>query len=242
MALSPTIQKKIAALGMQEAVVYAALPPERLVYTHDVAPNQYNPKTCQDERLLSLAQSLKLNGWLPSQLPLAWHDPEGAKQWSIIDGEHRWMVASCAGFVKFPLIEATAVKTRTDAMALTMALEEAHARRDKDKWAANLVELAVAGRDDDLRRVLRIKDPEALRQKREAFAGKLQEAAAAGGVASAAPKLVSLTFTGAQYEAYQAALGKARTRLKMAQETIGMLDELSDRDVVAIAATLRGER
>lgn len=241
MALSPQIQKKIAALGLQEAAVYATLSPDCLVFTHDVTPNLTNPKTCQDERLLAIAASLKAKTWIASELPLVWQDPEGVKPYTLINGEHRWMIASMAGFVKFPVIIASAVKSREDAMALSMALEEATARRDKGKWVANLMELAASGRDDDLRNILRIKDPEALRAQREKFANRLQAQAAEGGVANAAPKLVSLTFTGAQYEAYQEAIGKARTRLKMAGETIGMLEELADRDVVALAAMMRGD-
>ena len=54
-----------------------------------------------------------------------------------------------------------------------------------------------------------------------------------------APKLVSLTFTGAQYDAYQTALGKARTRLRQAQETVDMVEELADKEIVALAAVLR---
>jgi len=57
---------------------------------------------------------------------------------------------------------------------LNMALEEAKARRDSKRFRENLITLAVAGRDAELKSILRVKDPETLRQERLRFAEKLQ--------------------------------------------------------------------
>ena len=124
-----------------------------------------------------------------------------------------------------------------------MALEDARARRDAKAFTNNLIRLAAENRDELLRRVLRQRDPEELRRLVQ---GRKQ--AASDTVAKArksresAPRLYSLMFTRKQHEQFQEALGKARTRLRIAQETIGMLEELSEADIVAIAAVLRNAR
>lgn len=227
-------------LGLSEGEVFAGLPSGCLVEMHLVAPNDWNPKACNTDRLLQIGNSLKRHGWQPNDLPLLWRDPACPDVLTIINGEHRWLVCAASGFLHFPGLITEAPKTREDAVALTMAFEEAKARRDSKRFQQNLTDLAMAGRtdsrfDDDLRNILRVKDPELLRQKREAFATGLREKASAG----MGPRMVALTFTAEQYEAYQQALGKARTRLRQAGETIGMLEELTDRDVVAIAAMMR---
>jgi len=237
--ISPKARKTIAALGLDEEQVYGDLDPSLLLERVQVSPNNYNPKDCNDARLVAIANSIKTKGWVASELPLVWRDPEGDTAFTLINGEHRYWITVYAEFRCFPAVVAKSVTCREDAMALGMALEEATARRDKGKWAENLVALAVAGNDADLRDILRIKDPAALRQKQVAFAGKLQASAAAGGVSAAAPKLVSLTFTRTQYDAYQAALGNARTRLRQAQETVNMVAELADKEIVALAAMIR---
>ena len=177
----------------------------------DVTPNDWNPKTCNADRLLQIASSLKKHGWLSNDLPLLWRDPACPDVLTIINGEHRWLVCAAAGFLHYPGKITTAPQTRADAIALTMAFEEAKARRDGAKFQQNLTDLAIAGRDEDLRTILRVKDPEALRKKQAAFATGLREKAVAGGTATTAPRMVALTFTGAQYDAYQAALGTARS-------------------------------
>ncbi len=242
MEVTASLKKKLALLGLTEGEVYKDLPSSVLVPISDVTPNDWNPKTCGPDRLLQIASSLKQHGWLPNDLPLLWRDPACPDVLTIINGEHRWLICAASGFLHYPGKETTAPKTREDAIALTMAFEEAKARRDSAKFQQNLTDLAVAGRDEDLRTILRVKDPEALRQKRAAFAAGLREKVAAGGTAATAPRMVALTFTGAQYDAYQAALGAARTRLKQAGETVGMIEEfaaLTDAEVVALAAEAR---
>ena len=238
--ISPAAEEKITALGLSEEQVYRALRPDLLLPLASISPNPENPKQCNDARLLALTSALLQDGWVPSELPLVWETPDGKPtQYQLINGEHRWLICQAAGFEKFPAVIAPTIHAQADATALCMRLEEARARRDSKQFTANLLEMAAQGRDVELREVLRIKDPEALRAQRERFANKLKDTVEAGGIRGNAPRLVSLTFTGAQYEAYQVALGNARTRLKQAAETIAMLEELADSDVIAIGAVLR---
>jgi hypothetical protein len=237
--MQPSTLKAIRALDLNESDLYGQVPKKNLLCTVEIAPNDYNPKTCPPVRLLQIARALKQMGWVPSEMPLVWRDPEGTAPFTLINGEHRWQVIAAAGLLHFPALVAENVTSREEAMALTMALEDAKARRDSGKFAENLATLAASGdRDELLRQVFLIRDPEALRQKRAAFASGLAQKAQAAAT-QAPPKLVSLVFTGAQYEAFQVALRGAKSRLKQAQETVGMVKELADKEIVAIAAVLR---
>jgi hypothetical protein len=241
MALSVGIHKRIEAMGLREDEIYAALDRALLLPIEDIRPNPDNPKTCQDARLLSIATSLKTKGWVPSELPLVW-PAGGATPYMLINGEHRWMIAKMAGFQRFPAVIARGITCAEDALALTMALEEARARRDKGKWAQNLMELAAQGRDEELRNILRVRDPEVLRQLALQQQARVEDAIKRQQEQRAsAPRLVSFTLTGAQYDALQEAMGHAKTRLKQAQELVGMVRELADKDVVALAALLRAQ-
>jgi hypothetical protein len=238
MSMTPQVAKRVEALGLQEQQVYAMLDPALLVPIAEVRANPDNPKTCQDTRLLAIATSLKTKGWVPSELPLVWK-AGGPSEYMLINGEHRWLVALAAGFEHFPAVIASGIDNAEDATALTMALEEARARRDKGKWAKNLMDLAAQGRDQELREILRVRDPEALRQLAVRNKQRVSDAVAERQEQrSSAPRLVSYTLTGGQFDALQAAMGKARTRIKQAQELVGMVEELADRDIVAIAAVL----
>lgn len=241
MPLTPKISKKIAKLGLVEAEVLASIPVEHLRPLDSIRPSDFNPKDCSDDRLIQIARSLQRKGWVPSELPLVWRDPEGPVEFALINGEHRWVICQAAGFTHFPALIAESITDRTDALALNAALEEARARRDSKQYAQNLIDLAVAGRDADLRSILRVRDPEALRQQRERFQQKLKGTAESGGVAAPAnrPKLVTLTFTSAQHAAFEAALNGARSHLRKAQAVVDMVRELSDSEVVAVAAALR---
>jgi len=239
--MEPKLLRAIRDVGLTEEALYAGLPPECLLPTEAIAPNSYNPKTCPSGRLLQIAQSLKQMGWIASEMPLVWRDPEGVTEYTLINGEHRWRVVMAAGLEHFPALVTEAVSNREEAMALSMALEDAKARRDSRKFAENLMNLAASGaRDELLRQVFLVRDPEALRRKREAFASRLNQQAQSA-VQRTPPKLISLVFTGDQYDAYQDALRGARTKLKQAAETIAMVRELEDRDIVALAAVLRNE-
>jgi len=238
--ITAAVQKRIAALGLSEEQVYRALDPALLLTLSEVSPNPDNPKQCNDARLLQVASSLLQEGWVQSEMPLVWATPDGRPtRYQLINGEHRWMICKMAGFENFPALISPTIQTQADATALCMKLEEARARRDGKKYAENLLAMAAEGRDEELRAILRIKDPAALRAQRERFAAGLEAKVQRARTEDVRPRLVSLTMTREQHEAYTEALGKARTRLRQAQETVDMVRELSEGEIVAIAAVVR---
>lgn len=237
--------RAIRALGLNEQQVFADIPPDLLLTISDIAPNDYNPKSigpARDRACLQIAHSLRKHAWLPHDLALVWEDPDGATRYTIINGEHRWQVCKAAGFERFPAVVRPPFASRDDAIALVMALEGAKGRRDNKKFTANLLALAVDGKDDELRSILNVRDPAGLRLLAQQRQQRLDEAqGAAAEQRRSAPRLVSLTFTGAQYDEYQAALGKARTRLKQAAQTnalIQSLAEATDAELIAAAAVI----
>ena len=235
--LSPALEKQILALGLEQEACYAALPAGCLLPMGEIQPNDFNRKHFKS-RIAEIAGSLKQVGWQPNDLALVWRDPAGKVPYTIINGEHRWMIARLCGFTQFPALVAN-VTNREDAMLLNATFEVARGRLDKQGMAKNLAEIAARGdRDEWLRVAARIKDPEAIRATMRAQAERV-EMVRAEAKANAAPRLLTLALTAAQYEAWQLAIGKAKTRLKLAAETIGMVEELADRDIVAIAAVMR---
>lgn len=252
MALSPNIERNVAELGLVEEEVFANVPAELLLDIEAVHPNAYNPKTCSDERLLRIAKSIKQLRWNASMLCMVWRDPDGQTEFTIVNGEHRYHICKFAGFKHYPAVVAPGgekgIQTREDAMAWGMALEEATAGRDGQKWAKNLLALSASGKKDDfLKELLRVNDPAALRQRLRDNAPDKDAMRRKAKTQAARPRIMTLTFTEQQHAAYQEALGKARTRLKIASETNGMLDELAgsidagltDEEIVAMAAIIR---
>lgn len=224
---------EIERIGLDEAKVFARIRSEHLWPMRDVRPNDWNPKQCTDERLLSIAYSLKRHGWLENDLPLLWRKPK-SKTLTIIGGEHRWKVCQVAKFEHFPGIIATAIETVEDAMALTMAMEEAKARRDNRRYTENLVALAQSRRDEELREILRIRDPEALRraaeERRERISAEIRKRQE-----QEPPRIVSLTMTGPMYVRFNEAMGKARTQLKRSERICDLVESLSDGEIVDLA-------
>jgi len=227
------VARQIAQLGLVEAEVLARIPREHLWPIEHVQPNDWNPKLCTPDRYLGLAHSLKTHGWLGSDIPLLWK-PGRAEQYVIINGEHRYRICVAAGFEHYPGFIAEACRTRDDAMALTMAMEEAKARRDAEKYVANLVELARKGRDEELRNILRVRDPGQLRAAAEARRESIQAAVIARR-SEEPPRVVSMTMTGPQYVRFTEAMGNARSQLKRAGIACDLIDQLSMGDLMDLA-------
>lgn len=238
--VSPKLEAKIRAIGLVEAEVLRAVPAEHLYPIGQITPNDYNPKKCTDDRLLSVTESLKRFGWLESDLPMIWQPNLKRKAFTVVNGEHRFVIALAAGFKQFPAVLSSAIKTKEDAIAMTLTLEEARARPDATKRTAAIMALAQAGRDEELQKILRIVNPERIREIAESNRARATEIRAHVAAATTAPRLVPLTMTQAQFAAWQAALGKARGRLGQAQATVDMVRDLSDSEVVAVAAALKG--
>jgi ParB-like chromosome segregation protein Spo0J len=230
-----TFADRLAAVGLVESEVLGGIIPEHLHPIGQVEPNEWNPKECNEARLLALAESLKRHGWLAHDLPLLWQDRRG--HFTIINGEHRWKVLVAAGFAQFPGIVTTAVKSREDGMALTMALEEAKARRDGKQYLANLVELAKAKRDEELRSIFRV-DAEAIRERARQKAEEVQIAARER-LAAGPPRIITLLLPGPAFARFQEATAKARTALQRAGIATKAVEELSSGEVADLALLWR---
>ena len=254
MPITAAAQAAIQKLGLDEETVLARIPQDRLLALTDVCPigattdhpEYTNPKKCTDERLLSIANSLRELGWLPSDLPMVWEDPAAPTPYRLINGEHRWIVCRFAGFTRFPAVVNERVTTFDDAMIVTLALEEARALQDRGKNSANLIRLAASGKAEQLKAILRIQNPERLKELAASLGERTREAAGQARAATAdKPRLVTLTFTGVLHTRYVAALGKAHKALRQAAETCNMLEELEafgaehPEDLVALAAQVR---
>jgi hypothetical protein len=236
--VKPECEAKIRELGLLESEVFARIERESLWPLASVSPNDWNPKETTDARLLSIAGSLKQHGWLESDLPLLWREKPKGEALTILNGEHRWLVCKAAGFERYPGVLVSSVKTREDAMAITMAMEAAKARHDAKQFTANLVAMARAGRDEELRRVLGIRDPAALRQKAQENSDRIRTIRKAQ-QSEGPPRVVSMTMTGPQYMRWMGATEKARSNLKRAGIAVGLVDKLGDGDLLDLAGVFQ---
>lgn len=99
-----------------------------LVKLADVAPNSWNPNVMTAFERESLKFGLQTDGWLSSQALLIWGTDEKKNPKNvIIDGEHRWTVATELGFKKGPMVFLDGV-TEAQAKALTLKM---NAKRGK---------------------------------------------------------------------------------------------------------------
>ncbi len=109
-----------------------------------VKPNPWNPNVMTKEVRESLKHGLQTDGWLASQALLVWaSDEEGEAKMVIIDGEHRWTLATELGFKKGPAVLLTGV-SEAKAKSLTVALN--HRRGESDE--AKLKDLLASITDD----------------------------------------------------------------------------------------------
>lgn len=79
---------------MSENKVYSEI---KMVETELLKPNNYNPNLMTDEQFQSLVDDFKENGWVGQ--PIIINDNN-----EIIDGEHRWRVASFLNYKTVPVI------------------------------------------------------------------------------------------------------------------------------------------
>jgi hypothetical protein len=229
-------EQAIAKLSIDEQEVYRFIPGDLLRPIESYRANTWNPKKCPDDRLLGIAESLKQKGWLAHDLPLVWQPPR-SKQFVILNGEHRWLVCRAAGFKSFPGVIAPGITDEMEARELTLVCEGAKARPDHQKFARELTTLALAGRDEALRGILRV-NAERLRDRAEATKQRLeetlQERSKAGG-----PRMVSLVLTGTAHARWQEAMTKAKSVLKQATGATELVEALSAGDLVDLALCWR---
>jgi ParB-like chromosome segregation protein Spo0J len=104
----------------------------RMVKLERVTPNDWNPNKMTPDMRASLRYGLEHDGWLVSQSLLVWGtDEKGKEQSVIIDGEHRYLVASELGFTTGPMVFLNGI-TRDEAKLLTVKMNQKHGTFDTD--------------------------------------------------------------------------------------------------------------
>lgn len=70
-----------------------------------VKPNTWNPNRMSEYQIESTREGMKADGWIAAYALLVWgKDDKGKRQNIIIDGEHRWRIASELGFTEGPMV------------------------------------------------------------------------------------------------------------------------------------------
>lgn len=76
-----------------------------LVPLDRVRPNSWNPNRMTEFQVESTRDGMRRQGWLASYALLVWRtDDKGRARNLIIDGEHRWRIATELGFEKGPMV------------------------------------------------------------------------------------------------------------------------------------------
>lgn len=115
-----------------------------------LSPNGWNPNELSAFERESLKHGLKTDGWLKSQSMLVWgKDEKGKLQNVIIDGEHRWLVATELGFDVGPMVILDGLAEK-QARELTIKLDAKRGRFNKTKLSAAVRELVDETTDFDL--------------------------------------------------------------------------------------------
>ena len=106
-----------------------------------IRPNPWNPNRMTARQLESLKHGLQTEGWIASQALLVWRtDERGRPRNLIIDGEHRWRMATELGFHEGPAVFLDRL-TEASAKALTVKLDNRRGQFDDIVLRALLVDL-----------------------------------------------------------------------------------------------------
>ncbi len=134
--------KKTAAIQVRGEVVTRRL--------DSVTRNSWNPNTMTEEMKESLLYGLQRDGWLASQALLIWGtDETGKRQDLIIDGEHRWVIATDDGMAEGPMVFLDGL-TGVEAKALTIKMNQKRGEWDPELLAGVVKELDLDLDTDDL--------------------------------------------------------------------------------------------
>lgn len=106
-----------------------------------VKPNVWNPNELTPFQMESLKQGFREDGWLISQSLVVWgKDDKGKQQNVIIDGEHRWRVATDLGMKEGPMMFLNGLP-EAKARALTIKLDAKRGKFNEDRLAAVVREI-----------------------------------------------------------------------------------------------------
>ncbi len=185
----------------------------------DVRPNPWNPNRMTPFVRASLKQGLLADGWLSSQSLLIWgKDDKGARQDLIIDGEHRWTLATELGFATGPMVFLDGL-TEAKVKALTVKMNQKRGEFDETALATLLQEIQYDLGVDNLSLDLGIGDEELMKMLAtlptevplDLNTAAAEDTGAAAVMGASAPqqpgnmsqvKMVQLFFTPAQHEEF----------------------------------------
>jgi len=120
----------------------------KMVSLDKVKPNEWNPNRMTAFEKGSLKHGLETDGWIASQALLVWGtDENGKKQNVIIDGEHRFTVATELGFEKGPMVFLEGI-TMAQAKALTIKMNAKRGSFNKDDLGSLLQEIRLETQSD----------------------------------------------------------------------------------------------
>lgn len=128
----------------------------------DVKPNSWNPNELTPFMMESLAEGFRQDGWLKSQALLVWgNDEKKHKRNIIIDGEHRWEIATKLGMKDGPMVFLNGL-TEVQAKALTVKLDAKRGTFVEERLALVLRDVQHSFPEMDLRLTFGIEDEERL--------------------------------------------------------------------------------
>lgn len=114
-----------------------------------VKPNPWNPNRMTPFLRASLREGLSTDGWLSSQALLIWgKDNTGKRRNLIIDGEHRWTIASELGMERGPMVVLDGLDEKA-AKALTIKMNQKRGTFDSEKLGELLRSIQGAYNGDD---------------------------------------------------------------------------------------------
>lgn len=96
-----------------------------------VQPNGWNPNRMTELQIASTREGLLQHGWLAAFALLVWGtDERGKRRDLIIDGEHRWRIATELGFTEGPMVFLDGL-TEKQAKELTIELDNKRGAFDR---------------------------------------------------------------------------------------------------------------
>lgn len=115
-------KKKVASAPAQPTIQVVG---EVVIDSLDkVQPNGWNPNRMTPEMKESLQYGMLNDGWLAAQALLIWEtDEQDNEMMVIIDGEHRWTVATEMGLTEGPMVYLKGL-TEAQAKALTIKMNQ----------------------------------------------------------------------------------------------------------------------
>ncbi len=112
-----------------------------------VRPNDWNPNRMTEFQIESTKAGLLEDGWLASYSLLIWRkDEKGRKKNVIIDGEHRWRIATDLGFVEGPMVF---IDGLTEKQAREWTIKFDAKRGEFDPVALRDVLISLGGESED---------------------------------------------------------------------------------------------